>query len=228
MRKIFASVGQFIFPRLCICCLEPLVYTSTSICDFCLISLDKFEPFDKEASQLDKMFWGRVNLERTDAWLTFGKDDNVRRILHEVKYRGNAKLGIEMGKYASLAKPHLLEGIDVIVPVPLHPKKEKIRGYNQAEIIAKGLVSNGQVEIKKLLKRSSNTKSQTKRSRFDRYENITNQFRVESSNDIEGKHLLLVDDVITTGATIEACARSLLQLKDVRISVFALACTSVR
>lgn len=146
--------------------------------------------------------------------------------MHNLKYRGKKQVGIYLGKLygKELKKSDLFNTIQVVVPVPMHPKKQQKRGYNQSALIAEGLAAamNAEVQIDNLIK-VSNTSSQTKKSRYNRWQNVKDVFQINDETLLEDKHILLVDDVITTGATIEACAQQLVKIKGVTVSVASLA-----
>lgn len=171
---------------------------------------------------------GRVNVEYTASYLFYRKGNCVQHILQELKYKGNKELGEYLGyQYASqLIESHIFQDIDLILPIPLHPKKEKKRGYNQSEWIAKGL-SKG---LKKpyasdILVRADFTETQTRKSRFNRWENVKNVFKIQNGDSIKNLHILVCDDVLTTGATMEAAMKDLLKIEGVKVSVVTLAVT---
>ena len=146
--------------------------------------------------------------------------------MHSLKYRGNQEVGELLGKYAA---QELLESvdfstIDIIIPVPLHPKKQKIRGYNQSECIGNGLskILEKPIDNTSLIRVRENT-TQTKKTVFERYENTDGIFVLQNQNNLTGKHVLLVDDVLTTGSTLEACVRVLIEIEGIKVSVFTLA-----
>ena len=150
--------------------------------------------------------------------------------MHNLKYRGKKQVGLYLGEKfgKELLKSDLFKTVQVIIPVPMHPKKQQKRGYNQSTLIAEGmaLAMNAEVQIDNLIK-VLNTTSQTKKSRYKRWENVKNVFQVRNEALLKNKHLLIVDDVITTGATIEACAHRLERIEGVTISVASLAYAQV-
>lgn len=173
-----------------------------------------------------KLFWGKIKLEMALSAFTFVKKGKVQRLMHELKYNGNTKvgelMGIELGK--EIDKVEIIDKVDVVVPVPLHKKKLKQRGYNQSAFIAIGVAKVLTCEINTtLLKRLESSESQTKKSKYERWENVGSAFTLTDANQYKGKHILLVDDVVTTGATLEACCKKLQDIKGVKLSVGILA-----
>ena len=172
-------------------------------------------------------FIGRVPLELATSFCRFDKGGRLQRLLHQLKYKGNREVGHKMGLlfgYDLIQSTQYCK-IDAIMPIPLHPKKEKKRGFNQSTEICKGLSeAMNRPLITGNLIRDVHTDSQTRKGRFERWENVSGIFTVKHSVSLEGMHLLLVDDVITTGATLEAAAMPLLRIPGVRVSIATLAC----
>lgn len=225
--NVSPSISHIIFPETCLICSEELIANSDSICTFCQKEMHYTE-FEKytEPTSLDSMFWGRVPIHGTYSLLYFEKGKSTQKILHALKYQSNPAVGIEFGKeIGRKIKPlEKFKDVDLIIPVPIHPKKEFERGYNQSEQIAFGLstVMSVNMDTHFFLKQE-HTGSQTKKGRFARWDNVANNF-VINKNTKEPKHLVIVDDVITTGATIEALVRSIQEnYPDIRISIISLA-----
>ena len=175
---------------------------------------------------VEKRFWGKVPVERATSFLFFQKGSDFQKLIHELKYRGNKEVGVTMGKFAAadLLDSDDFKSIDLIVPVPLHEKKEAKRGYNQSEMICNGIAEIlGMPVVTDNLYRTAENTTQTRKSVFERYENTQGIFGLKNPAEFEGKHILIVDDVLTTGSTVEACIQALLQAKNTRISVFTLA-----
>jgi|TARA_B110000495_G_C23031296_1_gene614274 ComF family protein len=173
-----------------------------------------------------KLFWGKIKLEIALSAFTFIKKGKVQRLMHELKYQGNTKvgelMGIELGKEIDKAK--ITDKVDVVIPVPLHKKKLKQRGYNQSQFIAIGVAKVLECEMDTdLLKRMEHSESQTRKSKYERWENVGEAFTLTDANQYIGKHILLVDDVVTTGATLEACCKKLEEIEGVKLSVGTLA-----
>lgn len=217
-----------LYPQNCLICKHEFNQSKLAICPVCSSELayTHFENYT-EATNLDKLFWGRVRLEGTYALLRFKQEGSTQQILHELKYRNNPEVGIHFGKEIGMKLKSMdkFSDVDALVPVPLHPKKEFIRGYNQAEVICKGIAESQGIALRKdLLKRISFTESQTKKGKFSRWENMQNRFRIQGISNAKIKHLLVVDDVVTTGSTLETCIRILQEeFPHAKISIAVLA-----
>lgn len=171
-------------------------------------------------------FAGRVPLVMACSFYLYEKSGKVQKLLHAIKYQDQKELAYYLGKlYAEeLSSAKTFEGIDLIIPIPLHEKKLKSRGFNQSEAFAKGLSAGLKKNIDlQSLKRVVDTKTQTKRKKYERWENVEGIFDVMEPEALYGKHVLLVDDVVTTGATIEAAWHSLKKIDDVKVSVASIA-----
>jgi len=218
---------QLIYPQYCYSCHEELVGSTSGICGVCASELQYtlFENY-QEPSSLDKLFWGRVKLENTFALLYFKQSGATQRILHDLKYNSRSELGWHYGKEigARLKQMENLKNLNGIIPVPLHPKKQFIRGYNQAEKIADGIAETLEIPVEhNMLRRQIFAESQTKKGLFSRWENMQQVFKASKQEEKTG-HYLLVDDVITTGSTLEVCVKELQQkFPGIRISVASLA-----
>lgn len=217
-----------IYPQNCLICKYEFNQSKLAICPICFSELayTHFEDYS-EATNLDKLFWGRVQLEGTYALLRFKQQSSTQQILHELKYKNNPEIGKHFGREIGnkLKTIDKFADIDALIPVPLHPKKEFIRGYNQAEVICKGMVESSGITLRTdLLKRVSFTESQTKKGKSSRWENMQNKFKLQGLKNNRLKHLMIVDDVATTGSTLESCARILReQFPDSKISIAVLA-----
>jgi ComF family protein len=175
---------------------------------------------------LNQLFWGKTKIEFASAFLLFSKGSRYRKLIHSLKYKDDQESGIQLGKLYGLeiAKQSAYPKIDYIIPVPLHPKKQKKRGYNQSDCIAQGLSESINVPfLSDVLIRIVNTQTQTKKHKDERWENVSGVFDVQNIEQIHGKSILLVDDVITTGATIEHCAITLIEKADCKVSIACLA-----
>jgi ComF family protein len=179
-----------------------------------------------EHSPLSLLFWGRVSVEHVGAFLFYKKGNQVQKILHHLKYKGVKEIGAFLGNiYGSqLLENDKWKTIDVIIPIPLHKKKEKKRGYNQSEWIAKGLSAGMKIPYNtEILIRSEFTETQTKKSRFHRWQNVKEVFQLTDIDALRNKRVLLCDDVLTTGATLEAAIQKLAVVPSIKISVVTLA-----
>lgn len=217
---------DLLYPNLCVICNESLVRGEEMICFHCLHQMPKTNYHLEKDNAVEKRFWGKVPVYRATSYFHFYKGSPFQQLLHELKYRGNKEIGRVMGRFAGvdLLDTEDFASIDVIVPVPLHPKKQLKRGYNQSEWIARGLSEalNKPVDTTHLIRTKENA-TQTKKSVFERYQNTQGIFALNDVTVFEKKHILLVDDVLTTGSTLEACALALMESSFVKISVFTLA-----
>lgn len=177
---------------------------------------------------MERSFWGRADVERAAAYFFYYKENAACRILHELKYRNTPEVGICMGKVMAeeMRSSGFFCGIDCLVPVPLAPSKRKKRGYNQCEMIAEGIsaVISVPVSTGRLVRRVANP-TQTKKRRMERWENVQGIFAVEDAAAYSGKHILLIDDVMTTGATLISCMEALSVVPNLKVSVLTLALT---
>lgn len=217
---------SLLFPRLCYACGNQLLRNEMLICTECHVLIPQTNYHLEEDNPVARLFWGRCKIEKAAAFSFYNRDSRIRHLIHNLKYKGIETIGFELGKIygESLSKSDFLSGIDIIIPVPLHPAKKRIRGFNQSEIISDGISSATGIPVDRVsLSRITVTETQTRRSRFERWVNVEGIFNVKNPMLLEGKHILLVDDVITTGSTLESCANELLKAEGVRVSVAALA-----
>lgn len=223
--KIPSFIDDFIsllYPRVCAACGNSLFKNEEVICTFCLYHLPKTNYHLMDDSPLDKVFWGRAQLAHTAALYNFQKKGKVQHLIHQLKYKGRMDVGVYMGKIlgADLVKTEAFQDITKVIPVPLHPAKQRKRGYNQSEQIAIGLAKAMNIEMDATsFVRTFNTETQTRKSRFARWENVKEIFKVTTPDELANRHILLVDDVITTGATLESAAHILLAIEGVKLSV---------
>jgi competence protein ComFC len=222
----FRDVTVLIFPEACLSCKTELSALEKHVCGICELELARtyFEGY-KEYSPLDKLFWGRVNVEKTFALYFFNSATPIREILHQLKYQHKEKLGVDMGKIIGrvLSESAFFSDLDGLIPVPIHHKKRFVRGYNQSELLAKGIsaITNVPVINNRTSKRR-HTSSQTKKSNQERWENVASVFQSHYLSD--HNHVAIVDDVITTGSTIESLVRELLKSNEhLKISIISLA-----
>lgn len=211
---------------MCLACGQPLVKGEEFACTECMYQIRRTDYHMQKENPVAQLFYGRIDLVFATSYFGFDKGGIFQKLIHQLKYKDQKEVGEMLGKHMGMGlknSPHLPQ-VDAIIPVPLHKKKERKRGYNQSEHIAIGLatVLGAKVDIK-TLKRTSYTGSQTRLSREKRWENVASSFIVSNKEALKGKHILLVDDVLTTGATIEACYNALLQTEEISISVATLA-----
>jgi ComF family protein len=217
---------SLLFPRLCCGCGNHLLRNETVICTECYVTIPRTGYHEVRDNPVESLFWGRCTIERGAAFSYYTRGSRIRKIIHCLKYKGIREAGTELGKIygASLKSSEFLSGIDFILPVPLHPARERKRGFNQAKCIADGISSvTGLPVLDKSLVRIKSSDTQTKRSRFERWMNVEGIFEASDTGMLAGRHILLIDDVITTGSTLEACATELLKIEGVKVSIAALA-----
>lgn len=227
--SLFYDFVCLIYPRICDACNASLLQHEEILCTVCQQQLPKTNYHLDDDNPLAKNFWGKVPIAHVAALYHFKKGGNVQHLIHQFKYKGITEIGTYLGESygKDLLQSAFIKDVDVVIPVPLHKRKKRKRGFNQSEIFAKGLSKAMQIPCDtKTLVRTTASKTQTKKSRFKRWENVKEIFAITDTVSLKGKHILLVDDVITTGATIEACVNQLLTISDVKISVAALACTA--
>lgn len=196
------------------------------ICTDCFVRIPRTGYHTQPENPVAQLFWGRCQIEKASAFSYYNKGSRIRKLIHNLKYKGIQEIGPEMGKIygRSLKDSGFTADIDIIIPVPLHKSKKRVRGFNQSELISIGLSEATGVPVDLLsLARVSVSETQTTRSRYDRWTNVEGIFKVTGQESIKGRHILLVDDVITTGSTIESCTNELLKTEGVRVSVVALA-----
>ncbi|WP_293312110.1 ComF family protein [Pedobacter sp. UBA5917] len=215
-----------LFPSLCNACGVTLYHSEHLICTKCLYDLPFTDYHQHAENRVAKQLWGRVPLNAAMAMLYFRKAAKVQNLIHNLKYNGRTDVGVLLGNMLGerLKTSVIYQDVDLIIPVPLHHKKYKHRGYNQCTFIAEGIAHEMEIEFsEEILIRNKATESQTKKSRYNRYENMQHIFGINNASYIIGKHILLVDDVITTGATLEACTDELLKNGASKVSIAALA-----
>ena len=199
------------------------------MCLDCLYKLPKIEKI--HLSELEKVFWGRFDVERVTAYFYYQKESPYNRLLHKMKYGNHPEVGMRLALMAAeqLSKEGFFDGIDAIVPLPLSKKKRRQRGYNQCDYIAEGLSqTTGIPVLKDCVVRNKSNETQTHKTRDERWRNVEGIFSLANPELIEGKHILLIDDILTTGATLTNCAIAIKSGCNCRISVFTLAYTSNR
>ena len=219
---------SLVYPECCAACHRTLLKNEADICTICLNSLPKIVLEQQGASEMEQKFIGRLPLEQAYAFLQYGKGTITQQLLKKLKYHNRPNIGQLLGEAFGR---HLLHNglggtFDCLLPIPLHPQKQKLRGYNQSETIAAGMAEVLQIPLyTAMLYRKVHTMTQTKLARFARWDNVAAVFETtpEAQAQLSNKHILLVDDVITTGATVEACGAKLLALPNVRLSTAAIA-----
>ena len=220
------SFLSLLFPHCCVACGNALVRGEECICTLCNMNLPRTNYHLRKDNPVEQVFWGKIPLEHATSFFFYRKGSDFRQILHQLKYGGQKEVGAIMGRYmaSELLASGFFQGIDCIIPIPLHKQKQRIRGYNQSEWIARGIsVVTGIPINTEAVIRQKNTETQTRKSVFGRWENVEGIFELQGSDSLVGQQVLIVDDVLTTGATIVACASCFMGIEGIRMSVLTLA-----
>jgi ComF family protein len=223
---ILSPLVHFFYPHNCIGCGSDIIEKENFLCLDCINDLPHTGFATHAGNPVEKIFWGRIPITSGMSEFYFSKDSIIQNLIHEFKYRGNKSIGLYLGKSMgkSLINSNRFSDIDFLVPLPLFTAKEFKRGFNQSSILCSGIKELMNVPIiTKNVIRIIHTETQTKKGRVQRWENVEKSFSVIDPSVFEEKHILLIDDVITTGATIEACGREILKTKGVRLSIASLA-----
>ena len=226
LAQVFNNVFELFYPSLCVACENRLVTQEKFLCFECWHDLPVTNFHFDVKNKVAQLFWGRVQIENATAFFAYNKGSRYQHLIHVIKYKGLKELGFETGRRFGIALSETPEykTVDFVVPVPLHPKKQKLRGYNQSEWIAKGISESLKKPVSAdNLQRNLHTATQTRKNRYERFENVENIFEVIRPEEFAGKHILLIDDVVTTGSTLESCAFQLLQIENVKVSIATLA-----
>lgn len=226
MKWLVESVLNLLYPELCLSCGNSLVEGEEAICLHCENSLPRTRFHDDKDNLVNQLFWGRARVTSATSFMFFRRKGIVQHLMHEFKYKGEKEIGAYLGKLFAqeLVNQDVFSDVDVIIPIPLHHEKEKKRGYNQAAIIGYGMSGEMHVPVRTdLLIRVEKTSTQTRKGRYDRWENVSSVFAIRHPEEFPYKHVLLVDDVITTGATLEACAQRILTGTEANVSIATLA-----
>lgn len=226
MKQLVKDFVALFYPEVCLCCGESLATQEEFVCTMCVYKLPKANYHKLEENPLQKVFWGRVEVDNVSAYCHYKKGNIAQDLVHEMKYKGKKELGKSLGKwYGQDLKGSSFNKAELIVPVPLHPRKLRRRGYNQSLYFAEGLSNSlGIPVMADGLVRIKDTETQTRKSRFSRWENVDGIFKVNKPEELKGKHVLLVDDIITTGSTVEACVTELKKAGIAAVSVIAIGC----
>jgi ComF family protein len=222
---VINSIIDFFYPRICPGCTTALLKGEISICTNCLYQLPRTHFWKDSENPVSQIFWGRVYVENAASFLYFQKGSKLQEIIHYLKYRKQDQIGIVLGQLfgLELARTAFVNA-QVIVPVPIHKSRLRKRGYNQSEKIGIGLSNALGIPIENsALVRLQSNESQTHKARFNRWENVEHIFSITNPSAIAGKHVLLVDDVLTTGATLESCASEILKVPNTKVSIATLA-----
>jgi ComF family protein len=223
---IFYQFINLLFPKTCCACSQTLIFSENILCTDCLIQLPQTNIGFSNSQSLANRFKGKVEIKAAYSFLKYSKGGKVQKLLHNLKYKNRQDVGIFMGNlYGNKLKSEgNLPEIDILIAIPLHEKKMILRGFNQSDLIAQGLSESLDVPHEtNIISRVKATETQTRKSRIDRFFNVDNVFEVVDKDNILGRKVGLVDDVLTTGATIEVCAIALLEAGAKEVSIFSLA-----
>lgn len=223
--KIWNDLLNLFYPNLCLLCKEPLVEGEEQICLHCLCDLPRTGFFALEDNPVAQLFLGKSDFTAATAFLHYEKGGRVQKLIHSLKYYDNKELAYQLGRLAALEykKSSLFTTTDLLLPVPLHPQRLRQRGYNQSEWIARGIssVTHQPIDVTSL-RRIKKTETQTRKQVYERWQNVQHIFSLAHPEALQGKHLLLIDDVVTTGDTLIACASPLLTIPNTKVSFFGL------
>ncbi|MEI2740587.1 MAG: ComF family protein [Chitinophagaceae bacterium] len=231
LQEIKNAVSHLFFPHICSGCGSDLLNTESVLCMRCIEAMPEtnFEQHPND-NPVEKLFWGRLPLAGATAQFYFNKESLMQHLMHQFKYKGDKEVGLQFGRLMGeqLVRSAHFSTVDALVPLPLFPAKEKRRGYNQATVLCEGMAESMNIPVlDKIITRPQHTETQTKKGRIERWKNMEGKFVLTNPDAIRNKHVLLVDDVVTTGATLEACGNELLQAEGTRLS-FATFCVASR
>lgn len=225
LTKIVDGFTHLFYPHICTGCGSDLLSKDNMLCARCIASLPHTNYASHAGNPVEKIFWGRIPVAAAYSQFFFAKESLIQHLVHQLKYKGNTDIGTYLGEIMgqTLLNSNRFHNIDAIIPLPLYPDKERKRGYNQAAVICNGMSAiMGVPVINNNLVRQRFTETQTKKHRIERWENVEGSFVLKNPAALKGKHLLLVDDVVTTGATLEASGSVLLKAEAVTLSIATL------
>lgn len=231
MRKKFSNIlndiNTILVPKVCFCCNAHLIRGEQHVCTVCRNELPLTDYTFNEENPVDRIFYGRINIKKASSFLFFYENGIVQQLIHHLKYRNQEQIGVFLGDwYGQILRKNkeLHETVDLVIPVPLHRKKLRKRGYNQVTEFAKRLASHIQAEYTEdQLVKTANTRTQTKKSRIGRWHSDKALYELSDANYLRNKTILLVDDVITTGATMEICAKTLADVPGTTLYITSMA-----
>jgi ComF family protein len=224
LKEIRESLLQIVFPHVCSGCGSDLLSVESALCLRCIDALPETDFEKHENNPVEKMFWGRLDLKSAASCYYFTKESLVQQLMHQFKYKSNKDLGLQLGRMMGYQLMHSGRfKLDALIPLPLFPGKEIRRGYNQSQLLCEGIAESLNIPVcNDVIIRPEHTETQTKKGRIERWKNMEGKFFLVNPEKIEGKHLLLIDDVVTTGATLEACGHELLKAYNVKLSIATL------
>lgn len=226
LKNILTDVMHLFYPHICTGCGSDLINKKSLLCLNCINELPHTNFALHENNPIEKIFTGRIKIKAAHSEFYFSKGHLVQHLIHQLKYKNNKEIGYYLGEIMgnSLLKSNRFSNLDYLIPLPLFADKEFKRGYNQAEIICQGMHLSTQIPVMlNNVVRKRPTETQTRKHRAERWENVDGSFTIKNPASLKGKNVLLVDDVITTGATLEACGQVILQVPETRLNFAALA-----
>ena len=229
VREILRDLSQLFFPHICLGCGTDILSVHTVLCARCIERIPVTNFHRTPGNEVERIFYGRIPVMQAGSYCYFSKGSVIQQLLHHLKYKGNSSAGIFAGRLIgeSILASGRFNQVNALVPLPLFPSRERKRGYNQAEILCEGISDvTGINVLRDVVSRLSASQTQTHKNRVERWQNMEGSFVVKDTTALNSKHLLLVDDVITTGATLEACGQELLRAGAGSLSVFTLAYTA--
>jgi ComF family protein len=228
LKEIKDSVLHLLFPHVCAGCGSDILNEESVLCMRCIDAMPETNFELHLNNPVEKIFWGRLPLSGATAQFYFTKESLMQHLMHQFKYKGNKDLGLQLGRI--MGEQILKSGrfpVDALIPLPLFPAKQRRRGYNQATVLCEGMAAAMHIPVlDKVITRPQHTETQTKKGRIERWKNMEGKFILADTDAISNKHLLLVDDVVTTGATFEACGNELLKAENVTLSLASLCVAS--
>lgn len=225
-QELLHHAGSLFLPHRCPGCSNRLSNATESICLRCLSTLPATGYFHQVGNPVERLFWGRAKIDAAGSLFYFSRGSTIQRMLHALKYHGNRSVGRQLGSMlgGTLKRGTRFHPVDAIIPIPLHAARLRQRGYNQAACIAHGLSESTAYPVwEDLVIRVRQTETQTRKSRVDRWDNLAGGFRLRGPDRIKDRHLLLVDDVITTGASLEACATAIIEAAPASLRIATIA-----
>jgi len=228
MLKPFQNIFNLFFPELCLICENSLIESNQMLCITCRSNLPVTNFSNWKNNEVEKSFYGRVDIEAATSLLYFNRKGSVQQLIHQLKYKNQQEIGVFLGNWLGdeMVLSKRFNQLDGIIMVPLHKNRFKKRGYNQVAKFGEVLSKKLEVPLfKEVLIRTSKSKTQTFKSRFERSKKLEEHFQLADKEVLNRKHILLIDDIITTGATLEACCMQLLQADNVKISIATMAYT---